>query len=305
MTMATAVKPEKLTPLPVGAQSLVIGLVGRRGSGKSLVAAWLAYERHRAGGKVLFTPSGFLRFGTPLDLEELVTLDEELQGALVVLDEVHLLLDRRNTMSFASRMLSTWLVQVRKRRCSVIWTTQSGRDIDRRLEFQTDVHGHCESFRDGKTVTVEFVDTQGRWSPGIDRVPSRYWDSARKRQYRILRRADSVWPLFDTLAVGDLADILGLTRERITDALHGSADTVGEDAVISLIYELSTAGKSAVQPGEMSGLLRRQGIEAKPPQVGALLGTLGLEKTRTKLGASYLLPEPGDLDAWRQSLVAS
>ena len=146
---------------PEAPASIVLGLLGRRGSGKSSVGCYLARSAHRAGVPVYYTPESYLRFGTPLELDQLVDLDEELTGALVVLDEAHNLFDRRRGMTFATYMLSNWLTQVRKRRCRVIYTAQYGAHLDLRLADQTDLHGFCVPFNAGRTISVTLVDTQG------------------------------------------------------------------------------------------------------------------------------------------------
>lgn len=113
---------------------------------------------------------------------------------------------------------------------------------------------------------------------------------------------DREWPFFDTYAVADLHEILGLNRERMM-AGNGTRDVDRdpvEVAVIETLAVLVAAGKEWVRPGELSRMLRTsKGVEAGAPQLGALLGSLGLEKRSNNRGAWYLLPDEAGLAALR------
>jgi len=297
--------PGKASKLLKQPESTVLGLYGRRGSGKSCLAAWYAISAHKAGYPVFFTPESYLKgFGTPLDLDSLVRLDAELQGALVVLDEVQTLLNSRRSMAFASFMLSSWLVQVRKRRCRVIYTTQMPRDVDKRLVDQTDIHAHCRSFNDGETIFALYTDTQGQWSPWLDRhadgMSFDRWANARKTRAGWLRRADQVWPYFDTYAVADLMDILGLDRDRVMRGVQDHEETDKLDLLREEIAVLVGEGVNGIHPGNFSKRLEeRRGLRIAPQQLGHLLSELGLPKTPKRTGAWYFLPTPAEIDDWK------
>ena len=113
---------------------------------------------------------------------------------------------------------------------------------------------------------------------------------------------DREGPFFDTYAVAKLHDILALDRERVMGR-SGSEDA-GRDpveaAVVETLAVLIAAGRVRVRPAELSGILRTgKGVTVKPPQLGALLGSLGLQRGRDNVGAWYELPSEAALAALR------
>jgi len=199
----------------------VTALLGTRGSGKSTLMVRIAMEEWAAANnqghkdyKILhngFIDSnnewwgdhdGRVRRTTLMEVVNLLeTGADSLDNSLILFDEVQSLLDARFGMNYGGVMLSHFLMQIRKRGISVIYTTQFEHNIDRRLKEQTDVVGFVNSAKKekGRNVGVRFVH-QGTFAP-----PS----FTKKKYYNDMYKA---WPLFDTHALIN-SDVL--TKEDI------------------------------------------------------------------------------------------
>ena len=122
---------------------LVIAIVGRRGSGKTLLLTELLRDAFEHKRKVI--ANYHLRFPyTYLRLEDVAKLPESIHDAALGLDELHMAADSRDFTRKSNRNLSTLFTQMRKRRCTVYYTTQFQSQIDKRIRQHTDVLIHCE-----------------------------------------------------------------------------------------------------------------------------------------------------------------
>jgi len=283
--------------LPGGSPSTIALLLGRRGSGKSLAAACYAKSTYDLGNPVFYWPKGFLTFGEPFEMNELVRLDTKISGGLIVIDEAHTAMDSRRAMTFANFALMSFITQLRKRKASLIMTTQFGNTLDKRLGDQVDMHGECSTLDGGRTVLIKWKDTNGQWSaPGAgtsDKIP-------RKRVNQLIRRADSIWPFYDTYAVADLVDVLGLTRESIVGKTGGRDPERDASVVREAIIDAVQAGSEWLQPGNFAlTIAEKYGLRISGPQLGWVLGELGLPRTKRNTGTYYQLPAREELEAWK------
>lgn len=67
-----------------------------------------------------------------------------LRDVVILLDEIHILLDSRSGMSKKNKILTFWLNQTRKSGVKLLFTTQYEHQIDKRLRSGTDFLVHCE-----------------------------------------------------------------------------------------------------------------------------------------------------------------
>lgn len=281
--------------LPQLAPSTIALLLGRRGSGKSAAMACFAKSAYEAGKPVHYWPEGFLKFGESFEMQDLVKLDRKISGGLICIDEAHTALDNRRSMSFANFALSHFITQLRKRKASLIMTTQFGDTLDRRLQDQVDMHGQCSTIDRGRSVLINWKDTNGQWSrPGAGqdvRIP-------RKRIRQLIRHVDDIWPYYDTYAIADLADVLGLTRESIMGG--GGVDTEKEmKAVRTAVIEAVREGSEWLMPGNFAETINtKHGLNLSSPRLGKYLGELGLPRTKRSAGSYYQLPPLDGLEAW-------
>lgn len=130
---------------------MIVGFIGKRGSGKTLSMTRECYKYYQKGYKVI--SNYHLNFSHQLvDFEELFRLAEtqaDMGNLVLALDEIHILLDSRSGMSRENKVMTFWLNQTRKMNITLLFTTQFLHQVDLRLRSNTDVIVLC----DGLTVT--------------------------------------------------------------------------------------------------------------------------------------------------------
>jgi len=72
---------------------------------------------------------------------------EDMKNVVILLDEVHILLDSRSGMKKSSKVVSFWLNQTRKMGVKLFYTTQHIHQIDKRLRSGTDFFCFCEGIK--------------------------------------------------------------------------------------------------------------------------------------------------------------
>lgn len=116
---------------------MIIGVTGGLGSGKTLLASYLAWSEYLRGRPVWANYA--LHCATQLkSWSELVALE----SGVVVLDEIHVEIDSR---AFSTNVDATsFLLQTRKLDLDLIYTSQSFDQVDKRMRHITDLLGMCE-----------------------------------------------------------------------------------------------------------------------------------------------------------------
>lgn len=111
----------------------VWGIVGRKGSGKTLYMSKLGLDAMKKGRKVYtnFGLDGSWYIGDPLDLMGVIP------GSLTLLDEAHSYFDAYDHAKFPSKV--KWLLQQeRKLSIDLIWSAQYLQAIDKRFRMLSD-----------------------------------------------------------------------------------------------------------------------------------------------------------------------
>lgn len=136
-------------------RALVIGVVGPRGSGKSVHTARMTCSDYLLKNKKVWANMdiGFtlLNGGKPVDVHtlnfdkmSLVDLDTMYDDGCLVIEEANVtLMEARRAMREENLKSSYLLQQLRKRRMNMIWNAQSEMHVDDRLRFQTDIFVKC------------------------------------------------------------------------------------------------------------------------------------------------------------------
>jgi hypothetical protein len=137
-------------------RSVITGLVGPRGSGKSVGAVRLAIIDYFLTGiknvwsnmdiSFILERDGVKKefHSQPIHKLDLIELDRVYDKGLLVVDEVNMeIAEARRSSSKGSLAFSYILQQLRKRELDIIWTAQSEMDCDSRLRRQTDVFLKC------------------------------------------------------------------------------------------------------------------------------------------------------------------
>lgn len=136
-------------------QSIIIGLIGPRGGGKSVGGARLTILDYMLAGYNVWSNmeigigvkvNGSVRElrSKPLHKLELADLDTVYENGLLFVDEVNTYIaDARRSMCDEALAFSYILQQIRKRKLNIIWTAQSESHCDDRLRWQTDIYITC------------------------------------------------------------------------------------------------------------------------------------------------------------------
>jgi len=163
----------------------VVGFVGRRGAGKTLAMTFLAYflkQKYDCKVKTNY----WTAFSEPVDLYELIHFPQDIRDIVLAVDEIHLWLDSRASMSVLNRLFSLFTTQLRKRNIYFLWTSQMERMLEGRVWWQTDILVKCQTPDYGRTLYLDFIDLWGQWRRPEDVV------------LRVLPQADRFWKLYHT-----------------------------------------------------------------------------------------------------------
>lgn len=128
---------------------MIAGFIGKMGSGKtlSMVRETLKYY---AQGYEIYSNFHLEIPYKKLDFNELFKMAEAqtpLNNVVILLDEVHILLDSRGSMKRENKVVSFWLNQTRKMGVKLYYTTQHLHQIDKRLRSGTDFFIFCEGIK--------------------------------------------------------------------------------------------------------------------------------------------------------------
>lgn len=201
--------------------SEVIGIVGRRGTGKtlSMTALALLYYREwvRRGLRVrLF--SNYKIFGRPRDPSCLLSvplpelpedwlpfLDEQakdLDCGILAVDEIPAVAPRVRPTSRHNYSISVLLQQIRKRGLTVFWTAQNPAEVTSTGLWQMDLLMMPQTQDEGRTVRLLVWDMQGQYVPQLwGQNPGYSIPPARPPDRRLLLRAQAFWDYYDTREV--------------------------------------------------------------------------------------------------------
>lgn len=120
-------------------------VIGRQGSGKTLFLVKLAYHRYRTGNKKIFS-NIHLKFPyKKLKYKDIIKC--KLNDSIVILDEIHLLLSARRSMSKINvDICDNFLSMARKQNVEIFGTTQTMRKVDIRYTEEADYIYYCTKF---------------------------------------------------------------------------------------------------------------------------------------------------------------
>lgn len=127
---------------------MIVGFVGSMGSGKTLSLVREVYKYYQKG----YTIYSNMNFSFPYEpltidkLEEFTNDEKPFYNCVIVLDEIHILLDSRRSMTRKNLMLSYFITQTRKQRVKMFYTTQRQSQIEKRLRENTDMVVFPESY---------------------------------------------------------------------------------------------------------------------------------------------------------------
>lgn len=132
---------------------MIIGIIGKMGSGKTLFTSILANKAFDSGCSI-YANYGLKFEHKTLNMNDILTMSGDLQNAMICIDEIHLFMDSRQSMSKRSRIISYFITQSRKRNLVLIYTTQNAHQVDKRLRSNTDYIIQCDNLTPGAKSDV-------------------------------------------------------------------------------------------------------------------------------------------------------
>ncbi|MEI6887614.1 MAG: zonular occludens toxin domain-containing protein [bacterium] len=180
---------------------MILAFIGTVGSGKTLSAVEQCYLYHRDKHYKIYSNIKLNFPYTALNFKQLkymIENKEQLQDVVIFLDEVHIAIDSRSSMTKKNKILSYFILQTRKRNVRMLVTTQHLAQIDKRLRDTIDILVFCKNLTN-KTSTVK-LDV---FTPQF--IQQEYlfqWADDVKPKRRIIH-ANPVYPLYDTKEIVD------------------------------------------------------------------------------------------------------
>ena len=167
---------------------MIIGIVGSMGGGKTILMTSFAHKYFKNGSDVYANYGLRFKFN-PLRMSDISNCDHDFNNALLAIDEIHLFMDSRQSMTKNSRIISYFITQSRKRNLVLIYTTQQSGQVDKRLRANTDYFIKCENLSPKDAKKDIFI----RWTIN-DMIG---------HQKVFIMKADPYFELYDTHQVID------------------------------------------------------------------------------------------------------
>lgn len=126
---------------------VIIGFVGDMGSGKTLSMVKLAYSLYLKG----YTIFSNIRLNFPFqyftlnEILEYAENDTNFINTVFLVDEAHIFMDSRASMSKRNLIQSYFILQTRKKNVWLFFTTQYYHQIDKRLRASSNAIVECSS----------------------------------------------------------------------------------------------------------------------------------------------------------------
>jgi hypothetical protein len=126
---------------------MIIGYVGDMGSGKTLSMVKMAYMLHLKG----YTIYSNIKMKFPFqyfNLDDILSYaenDTNFVNTVFLVDEAHIFMDSRASMTKRNLILSYFILQTRKKNVWLFFTTQYYHQIDKRLRASSNAIVECSS----------------------------------------------------------------------------------------------------------------------------------------------------------------
>lgn len=303
------------------ALSIVIGLLGMRGSGKSVGAAAIAILDFLLDGKTVWSNMGIelaVRYrdcekifaSEPLDKASLMDINDFEQlyaNGLVIVDEINIEIgDAKRSMSNSMLWFDFALQEVRKRHMNVMYQLQSEDWAGNRTQFQTDIYVTCKdaAFKPGIPPKAHNIGRLSHWKihdmSGVITGEIKYADKFRHKVEPF--REHDFWntPFWNCYNTGQFQkhDKFDPTKAKTADSQPFTIDenqfkalTAGYNVLPDVILRLLSSNIKQV-PHETVWELLKVTDHREKIRIGQLLLSLGCTSYQGADGKrGYRLPE--------------
>ncbi len=302
--------------------STVIASTGLKGSGKSLLLAWLGAKALAIGMPVwsnmgiklyLFTDENQLELleSKKLDWNAFLMLSSELEHGAVVIDELSYYASSRQSSSVRNRILNSIVNQVRKRALDFYVSVKFLRQIDVNVRDEISAEFACEDLAlrpKGQAMRLPrgcFIgwcvrDISG-WSGHpisrrglLDFEPLASFVEHDQPIYanRGIEKIFSgrpFWPIYDSYEVVNMLDAFRKIRLDLNDMVI--TDKRGRDDVIDTLYACADifreVGELHVPCDDFRQAAAGAGLNLSDQKLGALLGDISVPRVRSRSGSYY------------------
>ncbi len=315
----------EFSDIAVITEARVTAIFGTKGSGKSALMAWLlegARTRHKR--KIFYFPEDYaFHDGTPLQIADLSTLNDQFNGSAIGIDEFQQVMNKYRSATYGNRTLASWLQQVRKRGIELIITSNDPNQIDEALLDQVSMHIWSSMYEDKRCRAYKFhlKDCRDALSFRIVDTHSKHgkttlhWDGRRRKTYR-LRRAIRLYKLYNTFATVDTLEIAKMGKEALFEAHEDSTSNMSyaefqQLLATAIIPNLVERGISIIFPEAFSKTLADNKDEdgnddpiiASAGRIGRAMKSLGCTSKRGSGGNAWNLPDKDTIDSWTQGMA--
>jgi hypothetical protein len=136
-------------------------VLGQRGSGKTLFMTFLAYQYYLEGKKIYSNYHLKEIPYTYISFKELAELPEELNNAVVFMDEIQIGADSYEIFKRSNKMITVFATQLRKRKVTLYYSTQVFTMATKRLRQQTNFIIMCLPMKTLGFVHAEIWEYSG------------------------------------------------------------------------------------------------------------------------------------------------
>ena len=270
-------------------RSIVMSIIGNRGSGKSLFLTAKAVEALLHGKTVWSNmPIKLNKYWSdmygvpklkalPLDLDAFYSLSGELQDGVVCIDEAQNMSDSRTSLTLKNRLLNAIMAQVRKRDLNVYYTVQDPDWVDLRLRFATDVQASCfdlgyspwgrtNQIDYGKRIRLKFKDLSG-YVTGKS-----FYDTGRYYHTTILK-GDYYWTCYDTKKVVDLEEAFSSVKLNLKQRIVGGnkEEDINQNIILNNAWKSFKKIGNKIPNYTVKETIKKLGIDMSPQQMGRLM----------------------------------
>lgn len=297
-----------------GGDSLVIGAIGPRGSGKSLILCMfgLLYKNSNIpvfsnipiGGTFGDNGNSTTVKCDDLSADALWRFDEKLNGALVIIDELQEFGgNSQEHQSVKNKLLNRLAIQIRKKSISLVYSIQSFNWVDNRLRFQTDClimardmshtdYGREHFYKRGHWSTYEFRDMSGF-------ITGHSWDENPVPFGTINIHGKLLWPYFDSFSIvgeDEMFKKIQLKKEVYVLGKEGEEIQGYSGQQFNIKQKVKEAVDEYIKRGEqyipIDSLQNDLGGYVNKHTIGTVMSELGLRSTQKRV------------DGYRQSVYS-
>ena len=293
-------------------KSIVGAFVGGRGSGKTLSMSVEAAIQLILGRRVFSNYPIEVKYrdeggkvteyrSTPYKMDDLLTFDQELQNAFILLDEANLFLDARRSQSTQNLLISRLITFIRKRQLSILVTTQGWGMLEKRLREQTDLLVECfdlsfryPNLKAGAFISQEVTDISGIFTGRPlfrgDEYKPKWWQNTRTR----ILHGMKFWNIYDTNLEFDIVESMTRYRLEVGEKLismNAGEKAEAEERFWSCMQALREDNPNGYQAtaDEMRELLSSWGVTWGSKTIGGKLREAGARYKQTRNGNYYIL----------------